>query len=139
MYEIHCTWPWQLWVFVGVLAPLSLLLIGLHLYTAYQLGSLIPKLVEMTVTMFFLVIAPATASSNSIHVHHWMIGWWFGMHCNLDPWWSRASMAWCWGLYLNGIAVYGRDPPLMCEYADFVTRDLQCNELDGRDWRHCSA
>ena len=43
------------------------------------------------------------------------------MHCNVDVWWSRATMAWCWGQYINGIAVYGRDPTLTCAYAFFVS------------------
>ena len=30
------------------------------------------------------------------------------------PWWSRATQAWFIGGYLNGIAVYGRDPVLAC-------------------------
>eukprot|EP00532_Pseudo-nitzschia_australis_P015939 CAMPEP_0168255924 /NCGR_PEP_ID=MMETSP0141_2-20121125/5529_1 /TAXON_ID=44445 /ORGANISM="Pseudo-nitzschia australis, Strain 10249 10 AB" /LENGTH=96 /DNA_ID=CAMNT_0008192487 /DNA_START=194 /DNA_END=481 /DNA_ORIENTATION=+ len=40
--------------------------------------------------------------------------------------WSRLAMAWCWGMYVNGIAVYGRDPVLTCEYAYFLTIDNRC-------------
>ena len=35
-------------------------------------------------------------------------------------------MAWCWGLYINGIAAYGRDPLLTCGYAYWLSTDLRC-------------
>jgi hypothetical protein len=37
-----------------------------------------------------------------------------------------ACMAFMWGAYINGIAVYGRDPVLTCEYAYFLTVDQAC-------------
>jgi hypothetical protein len=55
-----------------------------------------------------------------------MIGWLFGMHANLDTWWSQATMAYFFGMYVNGIAVYGRDPLLTCGYAKFITDDQRC-------------
>jgi hypothetical protein len=54
------------------------------------------------------------------------VGWLFGMHANFDVWWSRATMAYFFGMYVNGIAVYGRDPLLTCEYAYFVSKDQGC-------------
>ena len=71
--------------------------------------------------------------------------------------WSQLAMAWCWGMYVNGIAVYGRDPVLTCEYAYFLTLDNRCpyiscyleglkdvnntkiKEMVPVDWRNCSA
>jgi hypothetical protein len=35
-------------------------------------------------------------------------------------------MAFLWGAYINGIAVYDRDPVLTCEYAYFLTVDQRC-------------
>jgi hypothetical protein len=35
-------------------------------------------------------------------------------------------MAYFFGMYVNGIAVYGRDPLLTCEYANFVSKDQGC-------------
>ena len=87
-------------------------------------------------------------------------GWLIGMHCNFDVWWSRAAMAWCWDMYINGIAVYGRDPILTCEYAYFLSMDNHCpymkcyteamqhknetghsnvTEMIPVDWRNCTA
>jgi hypothetical protein len=57
-----------------------------------------------------------------------LVGWLFGMHANIDVWWSRATMAYFFGMYVNGIAVYGRDPLLTCEYAFFVSKDQGCQE-----------
>ncbi len=71
--------------------------------------------------------------------------------------WSRMAMAWCWGMYVNGIAVYGRDPVLTCEYSYFLSLDNRCpyiscylkgiadvnntdvTEMVPVDWRNCSA
>ena len=35
-------------------------------------------------------------------------------------------MAYFFGMYVNGISIYGRDPLLTCEYARFVTEDQRC-------------
>jgi hypothetical protein len=109
---------------------------------------------------FSFFLFPLT-TSKYFHMHHWFAGWCFGMHCNFDVWWSRAIMAWCWGAYINGIATYGRDPALTCEYAYFLTVDQKCpyvqcylealllphnmtnvthvKEMIAPDWRNCSA
>lgn len=67
------------------------------------------------------------------------------------------TMAWCWGMYVNGIAVYGRDPVLTCEYSYFLTIDNRCpyiscylealqdhnqtkiKEMVPVNWMNCSA
>jgi hypothetical protein len=102
------------------------------------------------------------ATSPYFHLHHWYSGFLLGMHCNFNVWWSRAAMAWCWGMYINGIAVYGRDPVLTCEYAYFLSVDQHCpyvqcyvdalkeqvnhtvnnhtvHEMVPVDWRNCSS
>jgi hypothetical protein len=49
------------------------------------------------------------------------------MHFSIfDKWWSIGCMAYCYGMYINGIAVYGRDPLLTCDYANFIVKDLNC-------------
>jgi hypothetical protein len=152
-------WPWKLWAFVMVLIPLIITLALLHLRRAFQKGVLIIKIMEILLCIFFFV-APL-APSPYFHLHHWYAGWLLGMHCNFDVWWSRAAMAYCWGMYINGIAVYGRDPVLTCEYAYFLTVDQHCpyincylegiqtisnvtnhtvvKEMITPNWRNCSA
>jgi hypothetical protein len=160
LYEMHCVWPWQLWIFVGCTIPLLLTLVIAHIVHAYRTRRLWRKLTEVLVCGTFFV-APVLPSPY-FHFHHWFAGWLLGMHCNLtDVWWSKAVMAWCWGMYINGIAVYGRDPVLTCEYAYFVSTDQNCPFLNddcqatstfttttfttftsmepAADWRNCSA
>jgi len=52
------------------------------------------------------------------------------MHCNRDEWWSKLAMAAAWGQYINGIAVYGRDPIFACSHAYFSIRGNGCNVMD---------
>ncbi|KAL3919277.1 MAG: hypothetical protein SGILL_003834, partial [Bacillariaceae sp.] len=124
LYQMHCIWPWTLWVFVLVLIPSIGALVAAHVIRAYRKRVLVMKLAEITLCFFFFV-APLLPS-NYFHLHHWYAGWLLGMHANFDVWWSRFAMAWCWGMYINGIAVYGRDPVLTCEYAYFLTIDNHC-------------
>lgn len=35
--------------------------------------------------------------------------WLFGVLCNREEWWSQVMMALSWGVYINGVSVYGRD------------------------------
>ena len=142
-----------------VLIPLITTLVLLHLRRALQKGVLLIKIMEILLCIMFFV-APL-APSPYFHLHHWYAGWLLGMHCNFDVWWSRAAMAYCWGMYINGIAVYGRDPVLTCEYAYFLTVDQHCpyiscylegietisnvtnqtvvKEMITPNWRNCSA
>lgn len=161
LYEMHCLWPWQLWLFVLILIPTIGSLVVLHVVRAYQKRVFVMKIVELSFCAFLFVV-PASPSPY-FHLHHWFAGWLIGMHCNLDAWWSQAAMAYCWGMYCNGIAVYGRDPILTCEYAYFLSIDNQCpyvacylealkemanhtqnanhtvTEMVPVDWRNCSA
>jgi hypothetical protein len=124
LYEMHCKWPWKLWVFVGVLFPLIIAIILLHVRRSVADRVFVVKLIELIVVVLIFLIPPLT--SDFFHFHHWFAGWVLGMHCNFDVWWSRATMAWCWGLYINGIAAYGRDPLLTCGYAYWLSTDLRC-------------
>lgn len=159
LYEMHCKWPWELWVFVAILIPSIGALVVAHLIRAYQTRILAMKLIEMALCVFFFMLP--MMPSKYFHLHHWYGGWLLGMHCNMDTWWSRFAMAYCWGMYLNGIAVYGRDPVLTCEYSYFLTLDQRCpyiscylealhhpkndtdhppvQEMVAADWRNCSS
>ena len=128
LYEMHCRWPWQLWVFLLLVLVLSVFVVERHATELYRQCRLGQKLTEMVLaTLLFL--APQ-AWHPFFHFHHWLAGWFIGMHANLDTWWSAATMAWCWGQYLNGVAVYGRDPQLTCAYGYFVSVDQGCSYLD---------
>ncbi|KAG7367177.1 hypothetical protein IV203_029847 [Nitzschia inconspicua] len=124
LYQMHCVWPWTLWLFVIILIPSIGALVVAHVLRAHRERLLPMKLMELALCFFFFV-APLVPS-NYFHLHHWYAGWLIGMHANFDVWWSQFAMAWCWGMYMNGIAVYGRDPVLTCEYAYFLTVDNHC-------------
>jgi hypothetical protein len=124
LYEMHCTWPLELWAFTCVAVPIVVAVVVLHVLQAVRTGVWLMKVIEITVT-FFLLMGPLLTSPY-FHLHHWFAGFFFGMHFNFDVWWSRAVMAWCWGCYINGIAVYGRDPVLTCGYAYFLTVSQHC-------------
>lgn len=154
-------WPWQLWAFVVFVVPLFIYLFLAHIIRAYRKHVLLMKLAELSACLFFFV-SPVIPSAY-FHMHHWFVGWLLGMHANFDVWWSRAVMAWAWGTYINGVAVYGRDPVLTCEYAYFLTVDQHCpyincyleaianqhnatknathhvQEMITPDWRNCSS
>ena len=159
LYSMHCTWSWKLWLFVLVLVPLIVTLILLHVRQAVRQGVFVLKLLELILSVVLLLLP--SASSPYMHLHHWFAGWLLGMHANFDIWWSRATLAWCWGLYMNGIAVYGRDPVLTCGYTLFLSQQQGCpyldcyldgldqvtndtttppvHEMKPPDWRNCSA
>jgi hypothetical protein len=156
LYEIHCKWPWQLWLFIGLVLPVIVVVILLHVHRAVQDQVFCSKVMELILTLvvFLFPLLP----SKYFHLHHWFTGWLIGMHCNFDVWWSCAAMAWCWGCYINGIAVYGRDPVLTCGYAYWLSEHMHCpylecyqwelenataendtHPMDPSDWRNCSA
>jgi hypothetical protein len=128
-YEMHCLWPWKLWAFaILVVAGMAGLVVA-HARVAHNHrednGRLWNTTGELLLCAVFFVL-PVVASPYA-HFHHWFAGWFLGMHANLHhKWWSRATMAYCWGMYVNGIAVYGRDPLLTCDYALFLVHDQHC-------------
>lgn len=162
LYEMHCTWPWKLWGFVVVVAVLVVALVLLHVRQAVFIERHVIQKVSELLLAFMCFLAPVV-TSKYFHFHHWFAGWLIGMHCNYKTWWSRAAMAWCWGCYINGIAVYGRDPILTCQYGMYLSDSLGCPYLhcyrEGikhytndphnnhtivkpmipPDWRNCSA
>ncbi|KAG7340170.1 hypothetical protein IV203_037252 [Nitzschia inconspicua] len=129
LYEMHCLWPWQLWAFVAFVVPLFLTIVVAHLIKAFRQGLLWIKIGEFGICLC-LFLGPVLPSPY-FHFHHWFAGWIFGMHANSDDWWSRATMAYFHGMYVNGIAVYGRDPLLTCDYARFMAEDQRCPAVSG--------
>jgi len=155
LFQMHCIWPWELWVFALVLIVAAGGLVAAHALKAYRDKMVASKLTEVGLCVLFFMVPMIT--SDYFHLHHWYAGWLMGMQFNYDVWWSRLAMAWCWGMYVNGIAVYGRDPVLTCEYAYFLTLDNRCpyiscylegmadvnntsvKEMVPVDWRNCTA
>jgi hypothetical protein len=129
LYEIHCDWPWQLWIFVMCIIPLAIFIVYAHIQYSIRKRILLQKLVELGLAIMVGILP--YASNPNFHLHHWYFGWLLGMHCNLNVWWSRCTMAFLWGFYANGIAVWGRDPILTCAVAFYRSTDQECPFMDG--------
>eukprot|EP00542_Grammatophora_oceanica_P001535 CAMPEP_0194057478 /NCGR_PEP_ID=MMETSP0009_2-20130614/63478_1 /TAXON_ID=210454 /ORGANISM="Grammatophora oceanica, Strain CCMP 410" /LENGTH=204 /DNA_ID=CAMNT_0038707253 /DNA_START=111 /DNA_END=725 /DNA_ORIENTATION=- len=152
LYEMHCRWPVSLWLYALGIVLIGVALAVFHVRFAFHRKLLLSKLLE--VTFVTLAVLGPNISSPYLHLHHWLAGWLVGMHLSFKTkWWSRVPQSWCWGLYINGIATYGRDPVLVCGYVDYLARDLHCGAtsalelvgliVEGDDpaanWRNCSA
>ena len=158
MYEIVCQWPISLFEYVVGVAALDVYIIYLHFRDAYLNKMLAAKVVELF-TCLLLFIAPM-AGDSSFHLHHWFAAWLLGMHANSPKWWSRMTQAFLWGMYINGIAVYGRDPILGCAYSYFTSTSNFCSFMGcnlkfddddkneggihyepfiAPDWHHCKS
>ena len=157
LYDIHCTWPWSLYVFVLLLTILIGRLVYAHIRHTIQNKIFVSRIFEFLLCITFF-LCPYISNPN-FHLHHWYASWLFGMHSNLDTWWSDLTLSFAWGTYMNGIAVYGRDPILSCAYSFYISTDNRCSYMecyalddevtdDGTngykplkspDWRNCSA
>jgi len=154
MYEMMCNWPMILFAYVATLLVLAVLLVGGLLRSHYRRMVLISRCIE-SVVLAFIFILPF-ASNNNFHLHHWFGMWFLGMQSNAPEWWSRAFQAYCLGSYINGIAVYGRDPILGCNMAFYRSTNANCQYMScyeagggngthhykpfvAPDWRTCNA
>ena len=124
-YEINCSWSWQMWaaITLGVL-PLFGGLIAVHFIYAFRHGIGSRKLVELFLSILIFLVP--YASSHFLHLHHWYYAWILGMHANLNVWWSRLTMAFFWGIYINGIAIFGRDPIMTCAITLYQSQNQLC-------------
>ena len=153
MYEIMCRWSWQLFVYAFVVSIIGSSIIVLHIQEFHRQGILVSRLMEVGIVLTLFLIP--YAGNASFHFHHWYAAWMIGMHANVSTWWSIATLTFMWGTYINGIAVYGRDPILSCAYSFYVSTNIHCdymscytNDDNGHpgykpyiapDWRNCSA
>ncbi len=150
-YEIHCTWTWQFWVLILCGAcPTIIGLIFAHLVHAARQQTIFQKLLELLLG-FSIFLFPYCTNS-FFHLHHWYYAWVLGMHANANTWWSRLTMSMMWGIYLNGIAIFGRDPIMNCAVTLYQSQNQQCPFLvdsnfsltvlesssPSLDWRSCS-
>jgi len=84
LFQMHCLWPWELWIFALVLVVSAALLILAHAVKAWKERILFIKLTEMALCIFFFIAPMIT--SKYFHMHHWYAGWLMGMHFNYDVW-----------------------------------------------------
>jgi hypothetical protein len=137
LYSMHCSWGATTWVFAtGFLAAAGALAVAhaRHAHRSQIVGSSLLRL-----GLFFLLFwAPGLLEASQFHVHHWFYSWFLAaaLPC-YAPWWSRATQAWFIGGYLNGIAVYGRDPVLACADVYFRAWGISETPCFFADPNHC--
>jgi hypothetical protein len=56
LYEIHCKWPWQLFIFVIIVVPLCITLAIKHVQYAIQNKLIAMKLIEIGFTVLFFLV-----------------------------------------------------------------------------------
>jgi hypothetical protein len=110
-------------VFIGFTVLLFAILL-LHFKYMRRANILLSRLFEVVATMSLTVLP--LCFSESFHLHHWLWAWLVGMHFNLYRPWSFAMNGFMWGLYLNGIALYGRDPLLGCAEVMYAVKSEGC-------------
>ncbi|KAL7542572.1 hypothetical protein ACHAXR_011936 [Thalassiosira sp. AJA248-18] len=157
MYDIMCSWPILLYFYALALIVLAIAFSVALIRSHHRRNVLRSRIVE-AIVLLCLFFGPYI-TDDSFHLHHWFGMWWIGMQSNSPDWWARSFQAFCLGSYLNGIAVYGRDPILGCKYAFYRSTNLQCeymqcyqgpvgnetgNETEYKDfvapdWRVCNA
>mmetsp|Transcript_1845 Transcript_1845/g.4857 ORF Transcript_1845/g.4857 Transcript_1845/m.4857 type:complete len:417 (-) Transcript_1845:1638-2888(-) len=141
--ELKCDWTWPMYavVFGGCLPLLGGLVLA-HAREALKRGTGLRKLVEVGLCLG-VVLAPYGVSNDDynnddynddndalrsfVHWHHWYWAWVLGMHCNFHArWWSRLPMSFLWGVYVNGVAIFGRDPVLGCAVSLYRSQSQEC-------------
>jgi len=134
-YELKCEWTWQMYalVFGGCLPVLGGIVVK-HILEARRQHIAVQKFIEFAITVAIFV--GPYIGNQFFHLHHWYYAWLFGMHCNLhgkkcgeNVWWSRLTMSVLWGIYINGIAIFGRDPILTCAVTLYQSQNQECPYL----------
>lgn len=126
-FEVMCRWDALTWVaaalivsFLGAVSVAHAAHFLVNTTREEQLRALAELLVVVG-----LFVAPRVLEP-SFHMHHWYTAWLLALVCRLPVLWSRAAQALLIGAYINGIAVYGRDPVLACQAAFDLAYNEQC-------------
>jgi hypothetical protein len=134
LFEMHCHWSRWTWFFLSCFGSIAAVVLVVHL----RFLSAHPKIAKragLQLLITFVIFWVPHLRDGDFHIHHWFWSWFLASQCTFDPWWSRATQAWLLGGYINGIAVYGRDPILVCEDAYYRSRNAQCAFVKHLD--HC--
>lgn len=131
-YELKCEWTWQMYLLVagGCLPLLGGLLVA-HCREVSRKGTSLRTLTEfVSSAIVFLLPYCLLSDGRFFHLHHWYYAWFLGMHCNLHgKWWSELARYVLWGIYVNGVAIFGRDPVLTCSLTLYQSQSQECPYL----------
>mmetsp|Transcript_10912 Transcript_10912/g.31319 ORF Transcript_10912/g.31319 Transcript_10912/m.31319 type:complete len:272 (+) Transcript_10912:452-1267(+) len=127
LYEAYCSWGMVTYIAVVAYLGLVVTVVLAHCIYARQRGQLSSWLVESFASIGVAVVPAFRAS---FHFHHWLLGWIVAVLARHPPWWSELTQALALGVYVNGIAIYGRDPVLGCEAVVFRATSTYCPMVD---------
>lgn len=127
LHDMRYTWSWQLYLYAAVCCTLIGVVLCLHIVFSIRDKSYAHRLLEMALIAMVFIIPGAVTNHETFHLHHYYSFWMLGMLFSREEWWSQVSMAIAWGQYINGIAAWGRDSVLTCEFADFAAAGNGCN------------
>jgi hypothetical protein len=137
-YELKCEWTWQMYLLVaGGCLPLLGGLLMAHCREVFRKGTSLRALTEfVSSAIVFLLPYCLLSDGRFFHLHHWYYAWFLGMHCNLHgKWWSELARYVLWGIYINGVAIFGRDPVLTCSLTLYQSQSQECPYLgEGRGY-----
>lgn len=122
LYTVLCVWPPLTWVMACVIVSVILFFAALHLRFICTLARSEQVRLLAEVIFVVLVFVVPFAIEPGFHAHHWYVSWLLALVCRFPRIWSRSAQAFLLGGYINGIAVWGRDPMLACQAAyDFAS------------------
>lgn len=139
MYQMACSWTAMTWVFAFLILGVIVTFGALHLFHFLSTSGRpeqIRAIAELVVILCIFVLPRAFESG--FHMHHWYAMWLLALFCRNPTLWSRGVQAFLIGGYINGIAVYGRDPVLACQAAYDMSYSQQCNFLMMCTWNTTS-
>ncbi|GMI05143.1 hypothetical protein TrLO_g2265 [Triparma laevis f. longispina] len=122
--SIENQWTTETWIYSCSLASIVFGFVIALAVVAAKEGILFSRFMEFLVVSF-LAIHPL-AESEDFHPHHWFLAILIGVHVNQRFWWSLMLQSFMWGVYINGIAVYGRDGLMGCDEVKYRAGNLGC-------------
>lgn len=101
-------WPWQMTLYAMLCISFFVLILAIHFSKAIQDRTYLWRAMESIILLTTFVLIKI--DHYTFHLHHYYYAWILGILFNRQDRWSEIPMAFCWGVYCNGIATYGRDP-----------------------------
>ena len=125
--SIESQWTTLTWIYTCCIASVVLSIVVVLWVVAFKEGILFSRLCEFVVVSALAIMPLAHAAD--FHPHHWFLAILIGAHVNQRFWWSIMLQFFMWGVYINGIAVYGRDGLLGCDEIAYRAKDLTCSNI----------
>lgn len=127
IYTIACEWDVLNFLAYGIVVILVVGIVVAHLfYFCLRFDRAARARLAAEIVMVAVIFVAPRASEPAFHAHHWFLAWLLALFCRLPTSWSRATQAFLIGYYVNGIALWGRDPVLTCQTAFDLAWHARC-------------